>query len=102
MQIANYKKYIETYLEFYMWLISSGQEYCSYRFMLNNKELVFIELEYKYLKSGCKPYYVGYYIGKCGNYFNLSGEILSSLLFKSIVGLKCSGWDIDGFPIDIK
>jgi hypothetical protein len=85
-----------------MWLVSSGLEYCSYRFMLNNKELVFIELEYKHLKSGFKAYYVGYYIGKCGNYFNLSGENLSSLLFKSIIGLKYSGWDIDGFPIDIK
>ena len=85
-----------------MWIVSSGTEYCSYRFILNGKELVFIELEYKHFVSGSKTRYVGYYIGKCGEYFKLNGNSLNSLLFKSILGLKKSGWDIDGFPIDIK
>jgi hypothetical protein len=84
-----------------MWIVNSGLEYCSYRFILNGKELVFIELEYKHFDSGSKTHYVGYYVGKCGDYFKLSGNSLNSLLFKSILGLKQSGWDIDGFPIDI-
>lgn len=84
-----------------MWLVNSGSEYYSYRFILNNKELVFIELEYKNLHSGKKPKYVGYYFDKDGKPFRIAGDNLTIILFKAILSLKQVGWDIDGFPIDV-
>ena len=84
-----------------MWISNSGIEYCFYRFSLNGKELAFVELQYRHNNNITSECYTGYYFDKKGEYFKITGNNLKSILFKAIVMLKYSGWEIEGFPVNI-